>query len=153
MYLSQIAKCICLNCETYFYQIEKCLSFLPTENLHNIVTFQNCITRWEASWWFEGYIYFFFFNISIFSSSIFQYFTAIWRFCFVNHKKLPNIKCFTYKFPCDFARLILLIFDLLSLNFSFILSYLGTLSGWLYWSLTYQVSNVSSTNSLAILSS
>jgi len=48
----------------------QCLSFLPTENLHNIVTFQNCITR----------------------------------FCFVNHKKLPNIKCFTYKFPCDFAR-------------------------------------------------
>ena len=26
------------------------------------------------------------------------------RFCYVNHKKLPNIKCFTYKFPCDFAR-------------------------------------------------
>jgi len=48
----------------------QCLSFLPTENLHNIVTFQNCITR----------------------------------FCYVNHKKLPNIKCFTYKFPCDFAR-------------------------------------------------
>jgi len=48
----------------------QCLSFLPTENLHNIVTFQNCITR----------------------------------FCYVNHKKLPNIRCFTYKFPCDFAR-------------------------------------------------
>ena len=27
------------------------------------------------------------------------------RFCYVNHKKLPNIRCFTYKFPCDFARL------------------------------------------------
>ena len=24
----------------------QCLSFLPTENLHNIVTFQNCITRY-----------------------------------------------------------------------------------------------------------
>lgn len=23
----------------------QCLSFLPRENLHNIVTFQNCITR------------------------------------------------------------------------------------------------------------
>ena len=22
----------------------------------------------------------------------------------VNHKKLPNIKCFTYVFPCDFAK-------------------------------------------------
>jgi len=48
----------------------QCLSFLPRENLHNIVTFQNCITR----------------------------------FCSVTHKKLPNIKCFTYVFPCDFAK-------------------------------------------------
>lgn len=48
----------------------RCLAFLPSENLHNIVTFQTVITRW----------------------------------CFVNKKKLPNIKCFTYIFPCDFAR-------------------------------------------------
>lgn len=46
------------------------LSFLPMENLHNIVTFQTCITRW----------------------------------CSVMSRKLPNIKCFTYVFPCDFAR-------------------------------------------------
>ena len=26
------------------------------------------------------------------------------RWCMVNHKKLPNIKCFTYVFPCDFAK-------------------------------------------------
>ena len=26
------------------------------------------------------------------------------RWCHVNKKKLPNIKCFTYVFPCDFAK-------------------------------------------------
>jgi len=48
----------------------KCLSFLPHENLHNIVTFQEVVCRW----------------------------------CSVNRKKLPNIKCFVYVFPCDFAK-------------------------------------------------
>jgi len=48
----------------------KCLSFLPHENLHNIVTFQEVVCRW----------------------------------CTVNRKKLPNIKCFVYVFPCDFAK-------------------------------------------------
>jgi len=48
----------------------KCLSFLPHENLHNIVTFQEVIFRW----------------------------------CHINQKKLPNIKCFEYVFPCDFAK-------------------------------------------------
>jgi len=48
----------------------KCLSFLPQEHLHNIVTLQEVIFRW----------------------------------CSINHKKLPNIKCFTYVFPCDFAK-------------------------------------------------
>ena len=34
----------------------QCLSFLPTENLHNIVTFQNCITRYGCflMWWRWG---------------------------------------------------------------------------------------------------
>ena len=27
-----------------------------------------------------------------------------YRWCHVNKKKLPNIKCFTYVFPCDFAK-------------------------------------------------
>eukprot|EP00092_Neocalanus_flemingeri_P001028 GFUD01001097.1.p1 GENE.GFUD01001097.1~~GFUD01001097.1.p1 ORF type:complete len:570 (-),score=89.29 GFUD01001097.1:101-1810(-) len=48
----------------------KCLSFMPHENLHNIVTFQEVVCRW----------------------------------CNVNRKKLPNIKCFVYVFPCDFAK-------------------------------------------------
>jgi len=48
----------------------KCLSFLPHENLHNIVTFQEVVCRW----------------------------------CTINKKKLPNIKCFVYVFPCDFAK-------------------------------------------------
>jgi hypothetical protein len=48
----------------------QCLSFLPTENLHNIVQFQMVITRW----------------------------------CSATMKKLPNIRCFTYVFPCDFAK-------------------------------------------------
>jgi len=48
----------------------KCLSFLPHENLHNIVTFQEVICRW----------------------------------CNINRIKLANIKCFTYVFPCDFAK-------------------------------------------------
>ena len=26
------------------------------------------------------------------------------RWCTVNRKKLPNIKCFVYVFPCDFAK-------------------------------------------------
>ena len=29
---------------------------------------------------------------------------AFCRWCVVNRKKLPNIKCFTYVFPCDFAK-------------------------------------------------
>ena len=29
---------------------------------------------------------------------------AFYRWCVVNRKKLPNIKCFTYVFPCDFAK-------------------------------------------------
>ncbi|XP_023347244.1 uncharacterized protein LOC111716066 isoform X2 [Eurytemora carolleeae] len=48
----------------------KSLSFLPDENLHNIVEFQIVMNR----------------------------------FCLVNNTKLPNIKSFCYKFPCDFAR-------------------------------------------------
>ena len=26
------------------------------------------------------------------------------RWCNINRRKLPNIKCFTYVFPCDFAK-------------------------------------------------
>lgn len=48
----------------------KSLSFLPEENLHNIVEFQNVMIR----------------N------------------CDAHHRKFPNIKSFTYVFPCDFAR-------------------------------------------------
>jgi len=48
----------------------KSLSFLPQENLNNIVDFQNVLIR----------------N------------------CDANRRKLPNVKNFTYIFPCDFAR-------------------------------------------------
>ena len=28
----------------------------------------------------------------------------LFRWCNINRVKLPNIKCFTYVFPCDFAK-------------------------------------------------
>ena len=64
----------------------KYLSFLPHENLHNIVTFQEVICRSLA-------------RISYLTLSL-----ILLRWCSVNRKKLPNIKCFTYVFPCDFAK-------------------------------------------------
>ena len=32
------------------------------------------------------------------------YISICLRWCTVNHKKLPNIKCLVYVFPCDFAK-------------------------------------------------
>ena len=37
-------------------------------------------------------------------SSMIHYYQCYCRWCHVNKKKLPNIKCFTYVFPCDFAK-------------------------------------------------
>ena len=45
------------------------------------------------------------------------------RFCYVNHKKLPNIRCFTYKFPCDFARFTMAIFTTVMVTIMTIITY------------------------------
>ena len=41
----------------------------------------------------------------------------------MNHKKLPNIRCFTYKFPCDFARFTMAIFTTVMVMIMTIITY------------------------------
>ena len=37
-------------------------------------------------------------------TKLFERLLQLFRWCSVNRKKLPNIKCFVYVFPCDFAK-------------------------------------------------